>query len=142
MSPHVFQNVTLSPTEIHAGDSDEFVVTLTVGPGYTAGPSRIVLDLPATLGMSRPSLLHNEDSGFIRCYVNNPEVTYVRRNWDMEIADFASRDKGSWRGMAQRMAVIDLSAGLVEGDTVEIHWGETSRGYGTGTQGILWICRR
>ena len=134
MSLQVFQNVTLSPTEIRAGDSDEFVVVLTIGPGYTAGPSRIVLDLPATLGMSRPSLLHNEDSGFIRCYVNNPEVTYLRRNWDMEIADFASRDKSSWRGMAQRMAVIDLSAGLIEGDTVEIHWGETSRGYGTGTR--------
>ncbi len=134
MSLEIWKHATLQPTEILAGDSNEFVITLVVGRDYTADPSRIVFDLPATLGMSRPSLMHNEDSGFVRAYVSNPEVTYARHNWDIEIADFASRERSSWRGMAQRMVVLDLSGGLVEGDTVEIHWGDTSRGYGTGTR--------
>ncbi len=50
----------LTPTLVLAGDSIEFVINLVVGSEYTAGPSRIVFDLPATLGMSRPSLLHQE----------------------------------------------------------------------------------
>ncbi len=134
MRQQIFAHAKLHPAAILAGDSDEFVIILTIGNGYTTGPSRIVLDLPATLGMSRPSLMHKEDSGFIQVYVSNPDVTYMRRNWDIEIEDFTSQERSSWRGMAQRLAVVDFSEGLVEGDTVEIHWGDTAGGYGAGTK--------
>lgn len=134
MAQDIFKNAHISPTEIAAGDSDEFVITLVVGKGYTGGPSRIIYDLPATLGMSRPSLMHAEDNGFITTYVSNPDVVYSERNWDMEMVDFASRDKSSWRGMAQRLVILDLSPGLKEGDTIELHWGETGNGYGAGTK--------
>ncbi len=134
MSQSVFAAATLTPTDVLAADSQEFVITLTIGSGYTAGPSRIVLDLPGTVGYSRPSLSHTEDHGYMEAYVSNPDVTYAKRNWDMEITDFASRTKSSWRGMAQRMFVLDLSAGLKEGDTVAIHWGDAGGGFGPGTK--------
>jgi hypothetical protein len=130
----VFAQATVSPTETVAGDSYEFVITLVVGAGYTDGPSRIVYDFPATLGMSRPSLMHREDHGFVEVYVSNPTVTYVKRNFDMELVDFGTRDRTSWRGMAQRLFVLDLSAGLCQGDVIELHWGDAGGGYGAGTK--------
>ncbi|MBI5722753.1 MAG: DUF3604 domain-containing protein [Planctomycetes bacterium] len=130
----IFRQAELTPTEVFAGDSNEFIIRLTLGNDYVAGPSRIMADLPGTLGMSRPALLHTEDNGFVAAYVSNPRVTWTVRNWDMEIVEFATRDKGSWRGMAQRIAVLDLSAGLAAGDVVEIHWGDSGHGYGPGTK--------
>jgi uncharacterized protein DUF3604 len=130
----VFDNAELSPTSVLAGDSRVFVLRLTVGPDYTDGPSRIFYDLPGTLGFSRPALLHQEESGFVEVFVSNPEVTYTKRNWDMELVDFASRDRSSWRGMAQRMFVLDLSPGLSAGDVIEMRWGDAGHGYGPGTK--------
>jgi len=130
----VFSQANLSPEAVNAGDSYEFVITLTVGEGYTVGPSRIIFDFPATLGMSRPSLMHREDHGFVEVYLSNPDVTYTKRNWDMELVDFATRERTSWRGMAQRLFVLDLSAGLVVEDVIELHWGDTGGGYGAGTK--------
>jgi len=49
----VFAQANLSPTVVTAGDSYEFIITLAVGEGYTRGPSRIVFDFAATLGISR-----------------------------------------------------------------------------------------
>ncbi|MBN1675516.1 MAG: hypothetical protein JXR37_31030 [Kiritimatiellae bacterium] len=61
--PRIFKKATLTPKSIVAGDSAEFVVTLAIGKGYPRGPSRIVFDFPATLGMSRPSVHHHRTTG-------------------------------------------------------------------------------
>jgi hypothetical protein len=131
---NVFQAATLTPTEVLAGDSAAFVVRLTVGPAYTDGPSRLVFDLPGTVGMSRPTRMHQESDGFVTVRVSNPHVPYRERVWDMEIADFVTKTRHSWRGMAARMAVLDLDGGLRAGDTIELRWGATSGGYGPGTK--------
>jgi len=126
-------HATLTPSRVVAGDSVEFVVHVDIGTDYAPGPSRLVFDLPGTLGMSRPTRMHQESHGFVTVRVSNPEVTYREYVWDMEIADFVSKTKQSWRGMAARMAVVDLGSGLRRGDSIELRWGASTRGYGPGT---------
>lgn len=130
----VFDTAHLTPTEVLAGDTAEFIIHLTVGEAYTPDASRLIFDFPATLGMSRPSRMHQEEGGFVTARVSNPDVTYHINIWDMEIRDFASKTKRSWRGMACRMAVLDLGPGLHAGDTLEVRWGDTGGGYGAGTK--------
>jgi hypothetical protein len=141
MSDTIFKSTDLSPTEILAGDSSEFIIRVVIGPDYTPGPSRIVLDLPGTLGMSRPDLMHTEGNGFFNAVVSNPKVRYTRNVWDMEISDFISAEKRSWRGMAARMAVLDLSEGLEEDDVIELIWGSTEHSYGPGTKATVVVPR-
>jgi hypothetical protein len=138
----IFQDTQLSPKALRAAETAPFIITLQIGPDYTPGPSRIIFDFPGTVGMSRPSLAHQEDFGYIQAYVNNPEVAWKLRLWDTEIVDFVSRGKSSWRGMAARMAVLDLDAGLKAGDVVEFHWGDTGRGYGPSVQVTSVVPRR
>ncbi len=130
----VFSRAKISPNRVTAGDSDEFVVKLTVGPGYAKDASRLIVDFPGVMGQSRVSLWHNEDHGWAEVYVSNADVTYDKKLWDIEIIDIPTKDKTSWRGMAQRMLVLNLGKGLKEGDTIEIHWGDsqTQRGFAVG----------
>jgi hypothetical protein len=130
----VFETATLSPESVLAGDSVEVTVRLVIGDGYTDGPSRLVFDIPGTLGMSRPTRMHQESHGYVTATVTNPHVRYAVNVWDMEIGDFTSREKQSWRGMAARIAVLDLAPGLQAGDVIEVRWGATSGGYGPGTK--------
>ncbi len=134
MRKEYFKTCTLSPTATIAGGNYEFVVTLIIGRGYTPGASRLVFDFPGTLGMSRPALLHREEPGFVEAYVSSAEVPYKVRIWDMEINDFATKEKTSWRGMGARTCVLDFGNGLKEGDVIELHWGDMDRGYGPGTR--------
>ena len=134
MPPTFLKQASLRPAETVAGATEEFVISLEIGPDYTDGPSRIVYDFPAMVGMSRPSLDHQEESGFIRAYVSNPDVNYVEGIWDIELVDFVTRERRSHRGMALRMFVLDLSAGLREGDRIVVRWGDTGGGYGAGTK--------
>ena len=130
----VFERITVYPSEVKAGETVEFVLTLIVSDDYTQGPSRIVFDLPTLVGTSRPSLIHFEDLGFIRVQVSNPHVEYTSGIWDIEASDFAvPGGKQSWRAVASRMAVVDLDGGLTAGDVIEFHWGDTGGGYGAGT---------
>jgi hypothetical protein len=138
----IFQHASLTPTEVRAADSTEFVIHLTIGSAYTSGPSRLIFDFPGTLGMSRPSRMHQEDHGFVTATVSNPHVGYDLRIWDMGIADFAAKDKGSWRGMAARMAVLDMESGLQAGDTIVLRWGDTAGGYGPGAKITSVVPRR
>jgi hypothetical protein len=131
---NVFREASLTPTEVLAGDSVTFEVRLVVGPAYTQGPSRILLDCPATLGMSRPSLLHQETDGYAEVYCSNPRVRWSKGIWDIEISRFTSPDRRSYRGMACRVLAVDLSAGLADGDVLTVRWGEVSDGYGPGTK--------
>jgi hypothetical protein len=130
----VFRETTLTPDRVLAGDTTEFIIRLTLGADYTTGASRLIFDFPGTVGMSRPTRMHQESDGYVTARVSNLDVAYDVGVWDMEIADFTSRDKQSWRGMAARMAVLDLGPGLQAGDTIELRWGATTRGYGPGTK--------
>ncbi len=132
-SARIFKKAQLSPGAVIAGDNAEFIIKLTVGKEYTPSASRIIFDFPATLGQSRPALMHHEDFGYMEVYVSNPDVTYVKRLWDMELSDFASKKKQSWRGAGQRIFVLDLSGGLKTGDIIEVHWGDNQAGFGPGT---------
>ncbi|MBD3239475.1 MAG: DUF3604 domain-containing protein [Chitinivibrionales bacterium] len=134
MTTQIFTESSLSPTNVVAGDSACFSIRLTIGDDYTEGPSRIVFDFPATVSMSRPTRLHQEESGYLEALVSNPHVRYSLRVWDMEILDFPTKTKTSWRGMAARMGVLDLDPGLRAGDTIELLWGATGGGYGGGTK--------
>jgi len=130
----IFERAEISPTVVMAGDSIEYVIKLTIGKGYTSGKSRWVVDFPGVMGQSRMSLWHNEDHGWIEAYVSNPDVVYDKKLWDIEIDDIPTKNKSSWRGMAQRMLILNLGEGLKEGDTVEMRWGDshTQRGFAVG----------
>jgi hypothetical protein len=130
----IFEKGEISPTVVTAGDSVEYVITMTIGKGYTKGSSRWVVDFPGVMGQSRVSLWHNEDHGWIEVYVSNPDVRYDKKLWDIEIDDVPTRQKSSWRGMAQRMLILNLGEGLREGDTIEMRWGDsqTQRGFAVG----------
>ncbi len=130
----VFARAELTPNRVLAGDSVQVAIRLTLGAAYTPQPSRIVFDFPGQLGMSRPSLFHREDNGFVQMYVSNPDVTYTKRIWDIEAGGFADPTRGLRRGSAQRLCVLDLSAGLEAGDTIELHWGDAGDGFGVGTK--------
>lgn len=133
MSDSVFSHASISPQEILAADSAEFIIKLTIGSAYTAGVSRLVLDFSSTLGTSPPSLLINEISGYIDVYCDNPDITWTRRVWDTKNLAFSTRQKPGHREAA-RMLVIDFSAGMKPGDHIKIHWGETTRGFGPGAK--------
>ncbi len=130
----VFATAELTPRHVSAGEAVEFAIRLEAGPGYTQNCSRIIFDLPTTLGASRPSLFHHEDDGYITVCVSNPDVTYETYIWDVERGDFVDRTCRSWRAMAERLIVLDLSAGVKAGDLIELHWGDLGGGYGVGTQ--------
>lgn len=134
MSTPVFAAAGITPTSIAAGDSQQFVIRLEVGAGFTEGPSRIVFDCPGQIGFSRPCQGHQEQDGFIRAYVENPDVGFRLRVFDVEGMDFVGVKGASHRGMAARFIVLDLDGGLKPGDEIRVHWGETTEGYGTGTR--------
>lgn len=129
----VFREATISPDTILAGDSAEFAVRLVVGPDYSRGATRIVYDFSAMLGTSCPTLKINEDSGYAEVYVSNPDVTYTKSIWEVRKGYIVSQTNPPTRE-SSRMLVLDLSAGLVEGDTIEMHWGESTRGFGPGAK--------
>lgn len=133
MPANVFSESSITPDEILAADSAEFVIRLVVGADYTTGPSRLIFDFTAMLGTSCPTLDINEASGYVEVYCDNPDVTYRKRIWEMKQLYFVDREHPASRESA-RMFVLDLSEGLKKGDVIEVHWGESTRGFGPGTK--------
>lgn len=129
----VFSNAVITPESVLAGDSTEFIIKLTVGADYTRGASRIVFDFSCTLGTSVPTRMINEASGYVEAYVSNPEANCRLRCWDLDQQWFVDREHPPSREAA-RMVVLDLSAGLAPGDAIELHWGETTGGFGPGAK--------
>ncbi len=129
----VFDAAVIQPDSVLAGDSAEFSIRLTVGPDYTRNASRIVFDFSCTLGTSAPTRMINEASGFVEAYCDNPEITWRLRCWDLDYRYFIDRAHPPSREAA-RMAVLDLSSGMQRGDVIELHWGETTGGFGPGTK--------
>ncbi len=130
----VFKEASVSPTEVMAGDSVEFVFRLVIGAAGTAPRSRIIVDCPAYIGFDRPTRIDQETGGYISLFCSNPDVDYTERVWDMEIGDFPTRERTSFKGMAARMMVFDLDGALSEGDELIVRWGWMRNGMGVGTK--------
>ena len=134
----IFSRTTLSPTEVAAGDSTEFIIRLVVGPDYPDQPTRIVFDCQDMLGTSCPNARMNEEPGYVEAYVSNPDVTYAKsflKCGAYELGAECYADGSSNTPLeGQRMIQLDLSAGLTAGDVIEVHWGETLGGFGPGTR--------
>ncbi len=129
------ESATITPGEILAGDSVEIRIRLVLGKDFTGEGGRLVFDLPAFLGYSRPSVQHQEDSGYVEIFCSNPDLVYRKRNWDIEIGDFPTRERQSFRGMAQRFFVLDFLGGkAAAGDIVEFAWGYPRSGFGCGVK--------
>ncbi|MGD2174846.1 MAG: hypothetical protein PVJ27_05540 [Candidatus Brocadiaceae bacterium] len=130
----VFKEARVSPEEILAGDSAQITFRLVVGPAGTAGKCRIVIDCPAYLGYDRPSRMDQETGGYVALFCSNPDVDYTERVWDMEVMDFPTREKTSFKGMAARMIVLDLDGRLEEDDELVVRWGWMRNGHAVGTK--------
>lgn len=123
----------LTPKIIEAGDTIEIIVSMTVGKDFSANNTRIILDTPAYLGQDRPSRFDQEDGGYTEMFCDNADIVYKCMSWDMEINDFPTRKKRSFKGMAQRLLVVDFISGTAkEGDNITIKWGWTRNGFGIG----------
>lgn len=135
MNTQYFKTVDVVPCEILAGDSVEITIRLVAGPDFSAENTRIILDLPAYLGYTRPTRLDQELNGYITVLCSNPDINYIKRMWDMEIMDFPTKGRTSFNGMAQRLFVLDLLEGKAqEDDEILIKWGYTRDNYGVGTK--------
>lgn len=138
-----FRSAEITPKEILAGDSVEIRIKLVTGSDFKGKGSRIIFDLPAFLGYSRSSLQDQEDSGYVEVFCSNPDLVYTKRNWDIEIADFPTREKQSFRGMAQRFFILDFVEGKPStGDIIEFSWGYPRDGFGCGTKVASIVLRK
>lgn len=126
---------TIKPEEVLAGDSVQFELTLKAGADFKGKGDRIVLDMPAYLGYSRGSRLHQEMAGYINVIASNPSLDYIQRMWNMESQQFVEKNSSSFMGMAARIFVLDFTAGETrEGDEIKIIFGQTLNGFGQGAK--------
>jgi len=132
-SEKVFKSATITPEEVLAADSEEFIIRLEVGKGFNKEKSRIVFDFMQRLGASPPTLRMNEESGYVEFYINNPEVSVEKKHWDLGKKDFTTRSNPPAREGA-RMIVLEINGRLNEGDTIEMHYGESTMGFGPGAK--------
>lgn len=130
---NVFKSAAITPEEVLAADSEEFIIKLVVGSGFKSDKSRIVFDFMQRLGASAPTLLFNEASGYVEFYINNPDVTYEKKHWDVSNKYFVDKNNRESREGA-RMIVLDINGKLNENDTIELHFGETTMGFGPGAK--------
>lgn len=130
-----FDGLTVTPETMLAGDSYEISMTTTAVSDFDVSSSSLILDLPATLGFTRPSLYDQEDNGYVAVFCSNPNIVYKKYVWDMESEHYAGQGKDSFRGMAQRMIVVQFESGKMNsGDTLQVIWGYTRGGFGVGTK--------
>lgn len=75
----VFQRFKVTPDVVRAGEADVFTLNVVFGQDVSPKPFEVVFDFPATLGTSRPTLLHQEAEGFVRAFCDNPDVAWTLR---------------------------------------------------------------
>ncbi|MCI8624496.1 MAG: hypothetical protein HFG26_12675 [Provencibacterium sp.] len=133
------ENADVSPKKVHAGDSVEFRIKLTVGSGFVTEGSRILLDLPGELGYSRPTRGNPEDPGYVEARCSNPSLRWRLSCWNLGSGAFETARSLYENKHAQRLCVLDLPGGeLHAGDTITVLWGFLRDGFGQGTKvGIL-----
>ncbi|MCL2833492.1 MAG: DUF3604 domain-containing protein [Treponema sp.] len=133
---NIFSGADVTPKKVYAGDSVEITIKLILGKDFSADNSRIVFDMPANMGYSRPTCFNQEYDGFMEVLCSNPDIVYEKKIWNMEIEDFAGAKPASASGMAQRIFVLDFKGGsaAAAGDELLIKWGYTRDGFGVGTK--------
>ena len=130
-----FNGLQITPDIMLAGDSYEIEMTTIAVSDFDVSGGSLVLDLPATLGFTRPSLYDQEDNGYVAVFCSNPDIVYQKHVWDMESGHYAGQGKDSFRGMAQRMIVVHFESGSMKsGDILRVVWGYTRGGFGVGAK--------
>ena len=129
------KKASITPDKVLAGDSETIEIRLIAGKDFSAKGTRIIFDFPATLGFARPADYDQEDDGYVEILVSNPGVKYKKRVWDMEILDFPTENKTSFKGMAQRIYVLDFIDGqMKEDDEIVLCWGISRNGMSIGAK--------
>lgn len=124
----------VTPSVVLAGDSEIIEIKLKFAENFELGQSRLIFDMPAFLGYSRPSDLDQEDDGYVEILCSNPNIQYKKRVWDMEVLDFPTETKTSFKNMAQRIYVVDFIKGKIrEDDELILSWGISRNGLSIGT---------
>lgn len=130
------RSVCHTPTTALAGDSIELTITLELNSSFLAQGSRLVLDLPATLGSSRPTCHNQEDDGYIAVFCSNPDIVYRKRCYNIELLTFidaTSKKTNMDTDGAKRFFIIDFTGGEVHtGDRLVIKLGYVRDGMGSG----------
>lgn len=125
----------ITPSEVLAGDSVEFVIRLIVGEKFVTMGSRIVFDFPGELGYSRPTRGNPEDAGYVEVRCSNSSLRWKLRCWNVANAAFEEAGHLFENRYAQRLCILDfLSGELHEGDCITLIWGFLRDGFGQGTK--------
>lgn len=133
MNDRILRDCSITPDEVLAGDTVEFTIAFTVGPEFSAEGSRIVFDMPGYLATDRPNRYDQESGGYVEVFCDNADIEYRCLPWDMEILDFPTKTKRSYRGTAQRLLILDFLRGTArEGDEIRVKWGWARSGFAAG----------
>ncbi len=83
MSEKAIVSASITPTEALAGDTVEITIGLQVSSAFCGEGSRLILDIPATLGASRPTCHNQEEDGYVAVFCSNPDVIYRKRCYNL-----------------------------------------------------------
>ncbi len=138
MSEKAILSASITPTEVLAGDTVEITIGLQVSSAFCGEGSRLILDIPATLGASRPTCHNQEEDGYVAVFCSNPDVVYRKRCYNIELLEFITRESkktGMDTDGAKRFFVIDFIKGrMKDGDELIIKYGYMRDGMGCGTR--------
>lgn len=143
MKNKYISSAEVTPKKVLAGDSVEFTIRLKTGEEGISEGSRIILDLPAYLGYTRPSCFGQEAHGFVEVFCSNPDVEYQKRVYNIEKDEFGQKTQNPFALMAARFLVLDILTGdLEDGEELEIKWGYVRDNMGIGTKVTTLVLKR
>ena len=136
MGNNAFFTAEMTPETALAGDTVEITFRLRLTGNFSAKGSRLILDIPATLGASRPTCHNQEEDGYVAVFCSNAGVRYRKRCYNVELLEFIERDSQKTNmdtDGAKRFFVLDFLDGEVrDGDELEIRYGYVRGGMGCG----------
>ena len=136
MSDKAILSAAITPTTALAGDTVEITISFQLSSAFCAEGSRLVLDIPATLGASRPTCHNQEEDGYVAVFCSNPDVVYRKRCYNIELLEFITRDSKKTNmdtDGAKRFFIIDFIKGCFrDGDELVIKYGYMREGMGCG----------
>lgn len=136
MSEKAMMSARITPTAALAGDTLEITISLQMSSAFCAEGSRLVIDMPATLGASRPTCHNQEEDGYVAVFCSNPDVVYRKRCYNIELLEFITRESRKTNmdtDGAKRFFVIDFIEGCIQdGDELIIKYGYMREGMGCG----------
>lgn len=136
MDSQAILSAEITPGTALAGDTVEITVRLLLGSGFCAKGSRLVLDIPATLGASRPTCHNQEEDGYVAVFCSNPDAVYRKRCYNIELLEFITKESKKTNmdtDGAKRFFVIEFLDGCMkDGDELVIKYGYMRDGMGCG----------